>query len=93
MDNGGNLKRKSACKLVELNVVCKETQLSRKQEYQDNLFILCYLKGIKKYKNKELGNKLLQIVPITTLDFCGINKCGSATLLRSAELISANQVS
>ena len=73
MDNDGNLKRKFGCKLVELNVVCKETQLSRKQEYQDNLFILCYLKGIKKYKNKELGNKLLQIVPITTLDFCGIN--------------------
>ena len=51
MNGEGNLKRKYGRKLAELNVGCKEAQLSRKQVQQDKLFIFYYLKDIKKYEN------------------------------------------
>ena len=62
MNDEGNLKRKYGRKLAELNVGCKEAQLSRKQVQQDKLFIFYYLKDIKKYENKKVGNKLVGIV-------------------------------
>ena len=39
MDDDGNLNQKSSGKLVEFNVLYKEPVGSRKQAWQDNLFV------------------------------------------------------